>query len=453
MSQQIVVTSLVILFLGAFPASAEDAPAASPERGYELLLNKPFLPPDFDQETFDEVWKTWPAPLRAQAEQATPDERRRMAYERYGLTPRPGDPLERPMQYVVDAQGTWTMNCFACHQGHLENNAIPGLGNAHYALETLTEEIRATKLRLGKPLHRMDLVSLAMPLGTSNGTTNAVMFGVVVMHFRDADMNFHRDRGVPKMTHHDHDTPAWWNAQYKERLYSDNFAPKGHRAMMQFLLVRENGPEQLKAWEDDFRHIAAYIESLEAPKFPYEIDEPLAEAGRQVFNQSCAECHGTYGPGGKYPERVVSLEEVGTDPVRFQSLTAAHRRLYSESWINHYGERPAVLEPEGYLAPPLHGIWATAPYFHNGSVPTLWHVLYPEARPTVWKRTPAGFDREKVGLEVETFDALPTEVRTSAERRQYFNTRVKGKSAAGHDFPSALSDDDRRALLEYLKTL
>src|SRR5579871_3434235 len=81
------------------------------ERGLRLLLEKPFLSPDFDQQVFDELWKTWEEPLRSQAEKATSDERRAMAFSRYGLTERPGDPKHRPSQYVVDDQGNWTMNC------------------------------------------------------------------------------------------------------------------------------------------------------------------------------------------------------------------------------------------------------------------------------------------------------------------------------------------------------
>ena len=77
----------------------------SAERGYALLVDKPYLPPDFDQETFDAVWKQWPEPLRSQAEKATADERRQMAFERYGLTPRPDDPA-KPLQYVVDSAAT-----------------------------------------------------------------------------------------------------------------------------------------------------------------------------------------------------------------------------------------------------------------------------------------------------------------------------------------------------------
>jgi mono/diheme cytochrome c family protein len=224
--------------------------------------------------------------------------------------------------------------------------------------------------------------------------------------------------------------------------------------LMQFLLVKENGPEKFREWEDDFRSIEAWIESLEAPAWPWEVDTAVAEKGRLVFEKNCSECHGTYSAeGDTYPERIVPIDDIGTDRVRYDALTAENRRDLFESWFGHYGDDGGLAEPQGYVAPPLDGIWATAPYFHNGSVPTLWHVLYPDQRPTVWKRTPTVYDQTAVGLEISTFDAMPSEPMSSAERRRHFDTSKPGKSAAGHDYPAVLSGEEKRALLEYLKTL
>jgi hypothetical protein len=80
-------------------------------------------------------------------------------------------------------------------------------------------------------------------------------------------------------------------------------------------------------------------------------------------------------------------------------------------------------------------------------------VLHPDQRPHVWKRTETGYDQTRVGLEVTTFDELPEAVEHPAHRRRYFDTRLIGKSAEGHDFPSRLTEDEKAALLEYLKAL
>jgi hypothetical protein len=139
--------------------------------------------------------------------------------------------------------------------------------------------------------------------------------------------------------------------------------------------------------------------------------------------------------------------------VRLDALPPEHRRNYGASWFGHFGRQPVVEEPDGYVAPPLDGIWASAPYLHNGSVPTLWHVLHPKQRPVVWRRNEDGYDTEKVGLEVETADRLPKSVTTAAERREWFDTRAFGKSAGGHLFPDELDEDQKRSVLEYLKSL
>jgi mono/diheme cytochrome c family protein len=292
-----------------------------------------------------------------------------------------------------------------------------------------------------------------MPLGGNVGTTNAVMFGVVLMGYRDAELNVFADRLPPPLTNHDMDAPPWWHYQRKSHIYIDGFAERGHRALMQFMLVKQNGPERFREWEEDFRDVEAYLKWLPPPKYPFPIDRPLAERGQVVFRESCAKCHGTYGDGSKYPEKIVPIAEIGTDRVRFDALTAKHRANYGASWFANLGRDKTRAEPAGDVAPPLDGVWASGPYFHNGAVPTLWHVLHPAARPKVWRRTsPDGYDAERGGLVMETADARP-EIRTAAERRTWFNTRGFGKSAAGHDYPDELNEEEKRAVLEYLKTL
>jgi mono/diheme cytochrome c family protein len=358
---------------------------------------------------------------------------------------------------VVDAAGAWTMNCLACHQGQVGGTVVPGLPNSTYALETLTEEVRLVKVRQRKAFGHMDLGSLLLPLGTTNGTTNAVIFGVALMRHRDADLNIVQRPPRFDLVHHDMDAPPWWHYARRRSLYVDGFAPKGHRMLMQFLLVKENGPEKFRGWEEDFRAIEAWIAALRPPRWPREVDAALARSGEAVFARNCAACHGTYGADATYPDRIVAIDEVGTDRVRLDSLSARDRSDLNDSWFGDHGRAADAVrgreQPVGYVAPPLDGIWASAPYFHNGSVPTLWHVLHPADRPVVWKRSPTGYDAARVGLEIEAAGDLPAAKPTAAERRRWFDTRKHGKSAAGHDFPESLTEDEKAAVLEYLKTL
>ena len=110
-----------------------------PQRGYQRLTTTPFLPADFSEYVFDQVWQSWPEPIHSQAERATPQRRREMAFARYGLTLRPNDDSGQPLQYVVGPDGNWTMNCFACHGGSVYGTSYPGAPNNRFALQTMTE--------------------------------------------------------------------------------------------------------------------------------------------------------------------------------------------------------------------------------------------------------------------------------------------------------------------------
>ncbi|QEF96671.1 Cytochrome c [Stieleria maiorica] len=464
MKPSLIVALTIALGIGAaclFPTSVPaadsdvsvDSEAAA--RGYRFLTETAVLPSDFHQSTFDALWTVWPEPLRSEAEKASPQRRREMAFERYGLTTRPGDDSGKPLQYVVDSTGAWTMNCFSCHGGTVYGNVTPGAPNNRFALQTLTEEIGKAKLNLGLLPGRMELGAMFVPLGTTNGTTNAVVFGMGLMNGRDEKLNL--VIRTPKFfTHHDMDAPPWWHFHKRPNIYIDGFAAKGHRGLMQFTLVPENGPDFYPRHEADFKDVYAYLSSLRTPVFDGVIDSTLAEQGRAVFRSNCAECHGTYGAEGDYPNRRVPIDELGTDPVRLNALTVEGRKKYARSWFAHAGEadqQETVIDPDGYVAPPLDGVWASAPYFHNGSVPTLWDVLHPQERPVVWRPTSTEMDAEKIGLTVEVVPRIPDSVTDMAVRRSYFDTRKFGKSNRGHDFPDALGESEKRQVLEYLKTL
>jgi hypothetical protein len=156
----------------------------------------------------------------------------------------------------------------------------------------------------------------------------------------------------------------------------------------------------------------------------------------------------------------VPIELVGTDPVYAQVTRLASDlpeasaidyffNFFNRSWFGNYGARAALERPlqSGYAAPPLDGVWATAPYFHNGSVPTLDGVLDPALRPTRFKRSfdSADYDFERLGWPY-------TEVERKGDDVRVYDTTQHGNSNAGHTFSADLAPDARRDLLEYLKT-
>lgn len=451
----VVIALMATIFAGTANAGDLNRPSTDEtlHAGYRYLIEKAYVPASLDQEVFDNLWRSWEEPLKTEAEKATAEQRRDMTLSRYGLTDAPGRVGGVPMQFALDGKGGWALNCFTCHGDKLNGQLMPGLPNTHIALQTLTQEIVATKKLLGRDIEAAEGASLFVPLGGSNGTTNAIIFGVVLGAMRDPDLNVNVNAKMPKLVHNDHDAPPWWNVKYKKHLYADGFAGKGHRALMQFMMTPSNGPEFFHQNEHDFKDVLAWIESLEPPKYPYTINHELAQRGEGLFNQTCSECHGTYGENAQWPEKNVPLSVVGTDSARWESLTPEMRGGYSISWFSNYGEKHTIADPDGYVAQPLNGIWASAPYLHNGSVPTLWHLFNPAERPVVWKRTETGYDQQKLGIEVETYSELPPGVKRAKDKRQYFDTRLFGKSAVGHTFPDELSADEKVAVMEYLKTL
>lgn len=428
-------------------------PKVDPTAGYKLIVNKRYLPVDFDLETLSQVWKAWPKQLSETAAELTPSERQEMAFQRYGFTPRRED-RSKPLQFVVDQDNNLAMNCFACHGGRLydSKHSYLGLPNNRINLETLYDDMRSIKRKLGKPLSGMDIGSALIPMGSTAGTSNAVIFGISLMAFRDRDLNLKSFVIPPYVVHHDMDAPPWWHYKRKKMLYIDGFTEKHHRALMPFIMVKQNDGEKFRSYESDFKSIQAFIESVEPPKYPYAIDLKLAKPGRVLFETNCASCHGTYGEKADYPEKVIPIDEIETDKVRFSALSKGYRNNYAKSWLTDYGKAKSIVEPDGYVAPPLDGIWATAPYFHNGSVPTLAGVLAPSKRPAIWKRTSDKLNGVEMGITVKSLSQFPKGL-SKAERRLIFDTSKYGKSNLGHRFAEELTGEQHMQIIEYLKTL
>src|SRR5262249_52957554 len=266
------------------------------------------------------------------------------------------------------------------------------------------------------------------------GTIDPVNPVTFLMTFRDLDLNltgndfkFDYSRDVVS------DPPAWWLLKRKTtRGWTGGVHVKALRVDMINLLTPLNSPEHIKKHETTFEDIHAFVMSVEAPKYPFAIDAALAEKGHGLFNETCARCHGTYGRDGKYPNKVVALDTLGTDPTLARSITARNMEVFNRTWLaqdkDGNGGWNKVTRTPGYQAPPLDGVWATAPSFHNASVPTIYHVLNSRARPRIFTRSfrseKEDYDTERLGWRITVLDRPPDRKLPGHERRKIYDTSL-----------------------------
>ncbi|MGH9346710.1 MAG: c-type cytochrome [Vicinamibacterales bacterium] len=191
------------------------------------------------------------------------------------------------------------------------------------------------------------------------------------------------------------------------------------------------------------------------------IDAAAADRGSELFERQCASCHVTRGNG----EPLLKLEEIGTDPNRALNfaapigstpndraiadlITRVKQRAYADKGLTPEqqkvldGDRPIVWRVTSmYAARPLIAVWASAPYLHNNSVPTLHDLLLPASeRPVTFFVGGREYDVERMGY-----------VSTAGPGRFEFDTRKPGNRNSGHEYGTGLSDADRADLLAYLK--
>ncbi|MFA5939677.1 MAG: hypothetical protein WC809_10025 [Sinimarinibacterium sp.] len=469
-----------------------------------------------------------------------------------------------------NADGRWSgnvvVNCQGCHSitvGTADDG--PGLGNVVGGGGALLDaSVTARDLEfMGVVAYTaLDRAGLG---GRVRGTNNAQFSNITAAtgitdptQFGDVLNNGTTGTG---------DTPAWWNVGSRPVKFVDamfpNDAVRVDYALFIPLLDQQPIPSGTAAAEEwvsanvqDGDH---YIMSIKSPAYPLPVDTALAQQGAILFhskdlwaegldnpvprpaggNGSCASCHGAYSPRFVHDPAfldtpalegiasyVTPMEIIGTDPVRQQSYNEGTNQANSNTFVGYpetqgtendcgVQNREAVRgeRPLGYAAPPLYGVWATAPYFHNGSVPDAWGVLKSDDRPSIWRRVsrPAradqagqvvmGFDTDlaraydpaRLGWKYDElacgtgtlpylecdpadpeadpilqmpFDEFyanllagwnitnpPILTNADVEQRKIYNTRMFSQDNGGHAFTAVLTDAERRALVEYLKTL
>lgn len=213
------------------------------------------------------------------------------------------------------------------------------------------------------------------------------------------------------------------------------------------------------------RELEDWLMTLPPPRYPLPVDSLLARRGKPVFERQCANCHAS-GRDNRLGT-VIPLAEIGTDPERANSWTNQAADSANRTVRRRFGvHRTPMTKPEaGYVALQLDGVWLRGPYLHNGSVPTVRALLEPEERrPSTFYRGYDVLDRWNLGFVSRRCageEAEPTTRRSRAEiqsgcmpndRGWRYDIGERGNSNRGHRYGVDLSDDQKVALVEYLKT-
>jgi mono/diheme cytochrome c family protein len=241
------------------------------------------------------------------------------------------------------------------------------------------------------------------------------------------------------------DFPAIWNASLRENT-SLNWAGETQDPLAVYIdsaLGLGAPPDEVTALMQRQRE---YLRAKRPPAYPFPIDKPLAEQGKAVWQAECAACHE---PGGRSFGRTVPIDEIGTDRERFDTWQQAHADATNARAEELGVKRKHMVKDAGYASQPLDGIWLRGPFLHNGSVPTLRALLMPpEQRPKTFWRGCDIYDATGVG-----FRSTPPDDDCPAHRMFLFDTTLRGEGNGGHLYGTALPEEERNALVEYLKTL
>jgi hypothetical protein len=440
------VVALVGLIGAAFGAGNPDAVA----RGRQHLLADNYIPAIWSRDAYENAWKRW------EGTTVRPADYDAAFREVYGLqeAPYPNGRLPMGLREGPRLLGKGVgFDCLACHGGSILGKSYVGLGNSSLDVQAVFEDLNAGS---GLP-HQ-----LPMRFSNARGTSEAGGMSVYLLSHRNPDLGFRRP--PLDLDLHDQmceDPPAWWLLHKKKTMYHTGGADaRSVRSLMQFMMGSINGPDAFARSEADFADIREYLCSLRPPKYPYPIDRSLASKGETIFKQTCSRCHGSYGENWTYPNKIVPLDEIGTDRARYDGITAKFGQYYDGSWFAQsergFGPAYKARAAAGYQAPPLDGIWATAPYLHNGSVPTVYELLKSSARPRRFTRSyhTAAEDYDPVKLGWRYRQVVRPELSLPArERRKVYDTTEPGRGNAGHSFGDELSDEQRMAVIEYLKTI
>lgn len=379
-----------------------------------------------------------------------------------------------------------TINCFMCHAGVVNGQVVAGLGNSHInqsdprGARTRGDNFGPYEVwRMGARLDEPDKQGMAL---SANRTELQDLIDSL---------------DLPPV-----DPMPWWLMKYKEwnYWYGDGGSHNAGNFSVNFTVPHPDMNARRAEHVGIVAQALAFARETQSPAFPGVLDADLVQRGADLFHgrkepvaaegfRACTNCHGTYTkradqpdlsqPGGWEVEYDYSdtLRDVGTDASYNQVLrqlksVAEHINklaiYYEAQGQPELAARARVPATDGYVAPPLVGVWASAPYFHNGSAPTLEAVLDSSKRPEIWARNnrdPFAYDLVQVGMDYEPVTRSEFETSADAAKGKSFlapaaiahstlyDTQAPGHGNMGHRFGDRLTPEERAAIIEFLKSL
>ncbi|MFO0945598.1 MAG: hypothetical protein U1D30_06590 [Planctomycetota bacterium] len=439
---------------------------------------------------------------------------------------RPGLPLEASV-FTRNGILLANTNCFACHAGVVHGQVVAGLGNPHIdqaaghegakeilpRLESLVDSIKNDGERkevrelIGNIRGSNTATQFARTRGDNFGPYAVWRLGAKLADPENqglavSEQETDLDRLMNAVELPTVDPMAWWLMKYKKTdyWYSDGGIDDAAHFSVNFTTAHAEANESRKEHIQSVAKALAFARETQSPLYPKSLNAAMAQMGANLFHGrirpanadgfvACKTCHGNYTklesqadwskPGGwgvKYGYSEV-LRDVKTDRAynetlkKFKPIVDNINRLalfFDRRSQPELSPRATVPEKPGYVAPPLVGVWASAPYFHNGSVPTVEAVLNSKERPSIWARNnqdPHAYDLDRLGLVYKSLTddeyresasaASEADVRSkkAIDHRAIYDTRGFGRSNQGHTFGDQLSTEERQAVIEFLKSL
>jgi mono/diheme cytochrome c family protein len=422
--------------------------SGNPARGYEYLVTGDYLKSGIPYEYFKLGFGNNP----------------KIWLQRDGLNNTVG--YEYTVVKAPNGENVVAPNCLQCHAQVVEGKLYLGLGNTMIDFSNNRKldpkKALAAEIMLGKTDPRKyeaaePFLKVVKAIGDQ---LNTKVRGVNAADRLAALLAAHRDPNTFRWNPRPSldippeviptDVPAWWLLRKKHAMFYNGFGRGDFgRFLMASNLLTVNDSSESREVDSHFNDVLAYIYSLRPPKYPFPLNKQLVKEGGILYIRNCSKCHGNYGADDNYPNLLIPESVIKTDSLL---LTSNYQNSQFIDWFNKswfaQGDHPARLEPfDGYIAPPLDGIWITSPYLHNGSVPTLEAVLNSRIRPRYWSRDIENpqYDFAQAGWRYTVQD--------SAGGTTVYNTTIPGYGNYGHDFGDHLTEKERKAIIEYLKTL